>query len=240
MISAEQVRFSILRRVARVIFPRYRFQWPQMAWWDDRAFNDYLVRFGELEGMNAARRWTLYQLVRLTASVPGDTAECGVFEGAGSYLICKASQSHRDHTRTHFMFDSFEGLSTPSAADGTAWTKGNLACALDRAQANLGDFVNLSWHRGWIPEAFVAAEDRTFSFVHVDVDLQQPTRDSIRFFYPRVNNGGIIVCDDYGFTSCPGATQAIDEFLSDKPEQMISLASGGGFLMKGRETAKSS
>jgi len=56
------------------------------------------------------------------------------------------------------------------------------------------------------------------------------------FFYPRLSPGGILVCDDYMFTTCPGATQACDEFMADKPEKMISFASGGGYLIKGIPT----
>jgi O-methyltransferase len=32
--------------------------------------------------------------------------------------------------------------------------------------------------------------------------------------------------------TCPGATKAVDDFLSDKPEKMIVLPCGGGFLIK--------
>ena len=76
------------------------------------------------------------------------------------------------------------------------------------------------------------------SFVHIDVDLYQPTRDSLEFFYPRMNDGGIIIVDDFACSVCPGATRAVEEALSDKPEQMISLSDGGGFLIKGRTTAQ--
>jgi len=38
--------------------------------------------------------------------------------------------------------------------------------------------------------------DKTFLFVHVDVDLYEPTRDSIAFFYPRMNLGAVSLCDD--------------------------------------------
>jgi len=48
----------------------------------------------------------------------------------------------------------------------------------------------------------------------------------------------VIICDDYGFTSCPGATKAIDQFLKNKKEKMISLSGGGGFLIKGTETSE--
>jgi hypothetical protein len=208
-----------------------------MTWWDDPWFNEYLRRFGELRGLNTARRWTLYQLARLADAVPGDTAECGVFQGAGSYLICKANQSSRTRLRTHFLFDSFEGLSRPAVVDGGAWAKGNLACGLDTAKANLREYDRLSWHAGWIPTRFGDVQDRTFSLVHIDVDLFEPTRDSLRFFFPRMSQGGIIVCDDYGFTTCPGATKAVDDYLVDRAEQMVALPCGGGFLIKGCTTA---
>ncbi len=235
--TKREMRFAMLWRLGKRIMPEYRFEWPQLAWWHDEAFNRYLKQFRELDGLNTPRRWMLYQLTRLAGAVHGDTAECGVFEGAGSYLICRSLGEHPGISRTHFIFDSFEGLSAPTMAEGSYWTAGNLTCDLDAVKLNLASVKNISWHKGWIPGRFSDAADRKFCFVHIDVDLYEPTRDSIQFFYPRMNEGGIILCDDYGFTSCPGATRAIEEFLKDKPEKMLALASGGGFLIKGRKTA---
>lgn len=230
-------RFLAFCRVAKWLNPDYRFHRPELAWCDDAQFNDYLRLFNELDGMNTQRRWALLQMIRLVADVPGDTAECGVFAGASSYLICRSSEGGR-YARTHFLFDSFEGLSEPSAPDGNYWRKGSLACSLEIAKENLRTVANTSWHKGWIPDTFEEVAQRTFAFVHIDVDLYQPTRDSVRFFYPRMSKGGIIICDDYGFKSCPGATLAIDEFLTGKPEKMLALPDGGGFLIRGCKTAE--
>ena len=65
----------------------------------------------------------LYQLMRLTEAVPGDTAECGVYKGTSSYLICRVNQEAENYNRLHFGFDSFEGLSEPTGLDGTYWKK---------------------------------------------------------------------------------------------------------------------
>jgi hypothetical protein len=210
-----------------------------MAWWDNQWFNDYLARFNEADGLNSSRRWALYQFTRLIADIPGDTAECGVFEGAGSYAICSAVASHGRTPRQHFVFDSFEGLSQPASFDGDAWRAGDLCRGLDVVRANLASFENVRYHKGWIPEVFqqVESSTSTFALVHIDVDLYQPTLDSIQFFYPRTNPGGLIVCDDYGFTTCPGATQAVDEFLASRREKMVPLPCGGGFMLKGCATA---
>jgi O-methyltransferase len=231
------LRFSALCWIGRILVPKYRFKWPQMEWWDEPAFNEYLARFDEIDGMNTDRRWMLYQLMRLVRDVSGDSAECGVFNGAGSYIICKVTQEDRLHHRTHHLFDSFEGLSRPSEFDGKHWREGDLSCPMKTVTENLSEFNNISIHKGWIPQCFSEVEHKSFCFVHIDVDLYQPTLDSIEFFYPRMNKGGLILCDDYGFTTCPGAKKAINEFLQDKKEKMVSLSGGGGFLIKGTETS---
>jgi O-methyltransferase len=231
------LRFEIVRRLAGLILPQYRFKWPQMAWWDDVFFNDYLKKFNEIDGMNTDRRWMLYQLMRLVYDVPGDTAECGVYNGAGSYLICRVNQGNPSRSRMHFMFDAFSGLPEPSRLDGSHWSAGDMCCDMEIVESNMAEVDNYTICRGWIPNRFAEVNDRRFALVHIDVDLYQPTRDSIEFFYPLMLDRSIIVCDDYGMTSCPGATLAIDEYLQDKPEKMVLLDSGGGFLMKGCPTA---
>jgi len=232
----EDFRFSVARRLMRWLMPSYRLGWPQLAWWHDESFNNYLAKFDELGGLNTARRWMLGQLLRLVVDVPGDTAECGVFEGAGSYLIAM-SHGFRQQARRHHIFDSFEGLSEPQDVDGSYWRRGDMARSFDRISTRLADVPGLVWHRGWIPHTFAEVKNCRFSFVHIDVDLYQPTRDSLSFFYDRLNPGGIIVCDDYQFTTCPGATKAVEEILADKPEKMLTLPSGGGFFIKGTKTA---
>ena len=232
-------RLRLLRLAGALFVPSYRFKWPQLDWWKSEAFNHYLRQFGELGMLNSDRKWMVYQLLRLVANVPGDTAECGVYRGATSYLICCANNQSRGGAKTHHLFDSFEGLSEPGPADGAHWTKGDLRCEMEMVQQALSHFDNLEFHPGWIPERFPDVADRKFSFVHIDVDLAAPTLASMAFFYPRMQAGGIIVCDDYGISTCAGATRAIDEFLTDKPERILSLPDGGGFLIAGVVTGDS-
>jgi hypothetical protein len=230
-------RLAALKRLADAVYPGYRLGYPDLDWWGDPRFDRYLADAGEADGFNAQRRFAVLQLARLVAGVPGDTAECGVFRGAGSRLILAATANGPDGPREHHLFDSFEGLSNPGAEDGEYWRRGDLACSVDSVRAALSEFPGVRFHPGWIPDRFPEVADRRFAFVHVDVDLYQPTRDSVEFFYPRLSPGGILLCDDYGFTTCPGATRAVDEALEGRPERFVSLPDGGGFLIKGTVTA---
>ena len=230
-------RLRLLRFAGKMLVPSYRFKWPQLDWWKNEEFTHYLDRFGELRVLNTDRKWMVHQLLRLVSHLPGDTAECGVFRGATSYLICSANEESQAGDKTHHLFDSFEGLSEPGPADGVHWSKGDLKCGIEHVRKALSDFAKVRFHPGWIPDRFQDVDDRKFSFVHIDVDLAEPTRQSLAFFYPRMEPGGIIVCDDYGQSTSPGATQAVDRFLADKPEKMLMLPEGGGFLMVKTPTA---
>jgi len=232
----ETLGFRLVTKLAKHLVPTYRFTWPELAWFRNPNLNNVLSMFEEAEGFNAHRRLALQQLLRLTSDIPGDTAECGVYKGCGSYIILQANAQSL-FSRVHHIFDSFEGLSKPDEKDGQYWAASDLSISENIVGQNLSEFDHVKLYRGWIPRRFVEVDSHTFSFVHVDVDLYEPTSESIGFFYPRLNKGGIFVCDDYGFLTCPGATAAIDEFLLSKPEKMLTLPGGGGFFIKGCVTS---
>jgi len=123
-------------------------------------------------------------------------------------------------------------LSRPEPIDGEYWKKGDLKASLAMVQKNLSAYGFVEYHKGWIPEKFREVAGQKFCFVHIDVDIYLPTLDSLKFFYPRMVQGGIIVCDDYGFSTCPGAKKAFDEFMREKPEPIIHIPTGQCFVIK--------
>lgn len=233
-------RVQYLAFAGRFLCPEYVFKWPQIDWFEDWKIHEFYKFFPqEKNGYNMDRRWNVIQFLRLIANVPGDTAECGVFEGATSWLILEHAPKWKGKEREHHIFDSFEGCSAPGEYDHPShFHKGILACGEENVRNTLSDYGERAhYYKGWIPERFEEIADRKFAFAHLDVDLYEPTRDSIEFFYPRMPDGAILICDDYGCGTCPGATKAINEFLAYKPEKMLSYASGGGFMIKGIATA---
>ena len=223
----DAVRFLALTKLAGLLVPRYVLTDPEKGWFaDSRFFEDFYAL--EEHDLTADRKYTLRQLLFLVDRVPGDTAECGVYRGASSWFIC---DHFRSSSRTHHAFDSFEGLSEPLDVDGSYWHAGDLREGETIARELLEPY-GARIYKGWIPDRFPEVADRTFAFVHIDVDLYQPTRDSLEFFYPRLEPGGVILLDDHGFTTCPGATRAAEEFMAPRPESIISLTTGQAFILK--------
>jgi hypothetical protein len=96
----------------------------------------------------------------------------------------------------------------------------------------LADYPELTYNVGWIPDVFIGIPQRRYRFVHVDVDLYMPTKASLEFFFPQMVPNGVIVVDDYGFTSWPGAKQAVDELCAAWRVRLISLTTGNAILLK--------
>lgn len=200
------------------------------VWLEDQEFFDYYEKLVGNNYRSADRKFFLDSLLSLVDSLPGDTSECGVYNGASSWLICK---KFAETDKVHHGFDSFQGLSIPLDIDGAYWHKGDLKFNEDIAKANLEKYKDkIKFYKGWIPEKFDEVSSKEFCFVHIDVDLYQPTLDSLCFFYPRMVAGGIILCDDYGFKTCPGAKKAFDDFMKDKKEKIIHVPTGQGFIVK--------
>lgn len=97
-----------------------------------------------------------------------------------------------------------------------------------------------TWHNflqsgyvSWIPQCFSEMADIEFCCVHVDVDLYLPKRDSIEFFYVRLVPGGILLCNDYGYHTCPGSKKVFNDFVieNDLP-QVGHLPTGQGFVIR--------
>lgn len=228
---SEWHRFYLAEKLCERIYPKYKFSEFGRTFLDDAEFLQEYVAVTGGEGFHCLdRKYALKGLVQLTRDIPGDTIECGVFKGASSYFICKAVAGSG---KTHHLCDSFCGLSEPTAEDGAYWSKGDLSAQRRQVEHTLRGFTDLAFHEGWIPGCFAGLEDAAFSFAHIDVDLFQPTLDSLRFVYPRMRPGGVILFDDYGFSTCQGAAKAVDLFVKETGrEPLIPLPTGQAFLLR--------
>ena len=75
---------------------------------------------------------------------------------------------------------------------------------------------------GFIPECFVKVPvDLRFSFVLLDVDNYEPTRDSLAWIWPRMNCNGILALDDFYPRHDGEASLAIKEFLRQADDYHI-------------------
>lgn len=173
----------------------------------------------------AAEQFVVHSVARAYGQVPGDFAEVGVFQGCSARLICDAKGDKPLH-----LFDTFEGLPAPSEKDRGVHEAGWFACSLESVQEYLRGYPNVHYYKGLFPQSAAGLEANRFAFVHLDVDLYESTLESLKFFYPRMPPGGVILSHDYSLLS--GVKQAFEEFCRDKTERPVELPSTLCMLIK--------
>lgn len=153
----------------------------------------------------------------------GNTAECGVYNGDNSVFINKYWPD-----RTLCLFDTFEGFSDQDIAyDSDAFCEFKSGYFVNnpfktdtpdslmkivKTRMPYPDRVEI--HKGYFPESAGGIEDR-FCFVSLDMDLYQPQLEGLRFFWNKMEEGGVILLHDYFHPLLPGVKKAVADFESE-------------------------
>ena len=178
--------------------------------------------------------FNLYSAMQATRKIPGDIAELGVYKGGSALLLCET----KNEDKTLHLFDTFEGLPKEQSIDvkfnrgkqTDTFKEGEYAASLESVKHYLKNYKNVTFHKGFFPQSATGLEEKKFSFVHLDADLYQSTKDGLAFFYPRMSKGGIIISHDYPYAE--GVRRAFTEFFSDKPEIVLGLLTKQALVVK--------
>ncbi len=142
------------------------------------------------------------------SEMSGYFAEFGVCQGGSLELLAKLYPK-----RLIYGLDGFNGLPKPGKQD--LHTEGEFALSdveFKNLERVFGGYPNVEILKGYSPDVFETIKEVEFAFVHIDVDLYESVRGALDFFWPRLQEGGILIFDDYGFPTTPGAKKAVDEW----------------------------
>ena len=68
--------------------------------------------------------------------------------------------------------------------------------------------------------------------MNIDLNLHDPIRGAIDYFYPRLAKGGVFVLDDYGSLVWPGAMKAGNDGAAAFSQTLIPLSSGQAVIVR--------
>lgn len=204
---------------------------PIHLWDEDEEFKVIFTQISPHTLVDKPRCFMLYQVLQHALSVSGDMAEVGVYKGGTARLLGLVAQK-KGSNKEISIFDTFSGMPVTDPTKDMHREGDFSDVVLAQVKTLLADLPNVKIYPGFFPESAGAIEQKTFSFVHVDVDIYQSVLDCCKFFYPRLRSGGVMVFDDYGFRSCPGAKMAVDEFFSGTKERPIYLSTGQAMVIK--------
>ncbi len=167
---------------------------------------------------------THYEIFKKIIKVDGDILEFGVFKGNSLIRFATFRDMYSLNKKIH-GFDIFgkfpiqknnednKFIDKFEKESGEGISLENLKYFLKKKKIN-----NISLYKGNIAKTldnFLKENKKIkISFLHIDVDVYEPTKIILDKLYDRVEKKGIILFDDYSIIE--GETRAVDEFFLNK------------------------
>lgn len=182
----------------------YEFYKGREVWAEWRSDKDYYIK----------------KLLRSVEDVGGVAVELGVYRGHSAEIIANNTDKRL------FLFDTFEGLpegQEPSGHD-TSDT------SVQKVKEKISGEVKIM--QGDVKKTVRKFDDKP-GFAHFDLDHFKPTLKALKNLYSKAMPNAIFLFDEYGDREWEEhEREAVDQFLKDKPEEVISLKTGQGFFIK--------
>lgn len=173
-----------------------------------------------------------FDMAKKYADYPGVYCECGV--GAGAQIIAMGAGAPN---KTIYALDSYEGIPLPSNKDDQMpgiqmLSKTEQALLPDPGKqvlvssgataVPLKDVVNhiknsgvkidkIYFIQGWFEETLPEFDCPPISILRLDGDLYNSTYVCLKYLYPKVIKGGLIIIDDI---QLPGCKAAVDDYFN--------------------------
>ena len=166
-----------------------------------------------------------YELYKSISNLPGDVFELGVYKAASLVRLATFRASmENDFSRKIVGFDAFgkfptQGVSLDEDLEfienfEAAGGEGLNVDEVESVMSSKG-FSNIHLRKGNVMDSLPVYLDENphtrIAFLHLDMDVKEPTAYALDQLFSRMVPGGLIVLDDYN--SVQGATDAVDEFI---------------------------
>lgn len=157
--------------------------------------------------------------------------ECGVADGFSAFIALREITGNKKTVNSFSMhlYDSWGVMKKEHLFEnesGIAGFRSNNN--IETAKKNLDEFKdNTVYHKGYIPNTLDNSDAPTnIIYLHIDLNSEKSTSETLDFFYPKISSGGIILFDDYGLKEFESTRKLVDKFFSDKPGIHLKFPTG--------------
>lgn len=169
-----------------------------------------------------------YELFKMSAEVPGAIIECGVFKGASLARFAMFRKLF-DQTESKRLigFDTFGKFPETTFVPDQSIRKRFVDTAGEQSISSLqmlevlkykGIEENLELVTGDITKTLPAYVKKNpnlkISLLNLDTDIYEPAVTILKYLFPLISKGGILILDDYAMF--PGETKAVDEYFKGR------------------------
>ena len=171
--------------------------------------------------------------------IQGDLVECGVWRGGSMAAAAKTLLANDDTNRTLWLYDTFDGMSEPTDQDVDFMGQSAEALLeqqdrddaesvwcyspLDQVKTAMADtgypMEKVRFVEGRVEDTLPVRIPDRIGLLRLDTDWYESTRCELKYLFPKLVPGGVLIVDDYGHWE--GCRRAVDEYLEENNIAMM-------------------
>lgn len=208
----------------------------------DSDFGRAYDRAVKAEGVDHSIQWRLHILfwaAKTAIRLSGDFVECGVNKAHCSTAIMTYLNWNKSHgSRKYYLMDTFCGLvdslvsEEEKALGRVEMFKDYYSECYEIAKKNVEEFNDVVFIRGPIPDTLQENPSQQIAFMHIDMNCAAPEVAAVRYFWPKIQTGGVVVLDDYAYHGYRPQKEAMDALGKELGFTVASLPTGQGLIIK--------
>lgn len=159
-------------------------------------------------------------------NISGAVGEAGVYRGEFAKHINSLFAD-----RTCYLFDTFDGFADcdieKEELDSLVEAEHLRATSQELVYNKMPNKEKIVIRKGIFPKTTAEGiNDDHFVFVNLDMDLYQPTLEGLKYFYPKMSEGGVILIHDYFTEVYPNIEKAVNDFEKEHQIRLKKLPIG--------------
>ena len=99
-------------------------------------------------------------------------------------------------------------------------------------QARFKDYPQVKLIKGFVPQSFELGMPNSLAYMHIDMNNYKGELAVLDVFFDKVVSGGIIILDDYEWSSYREQKQKEDQWFDKKKYRIFPLPTGQGLIIK--------
>lgn len=202
-------------------------------------FNGFIISDDRRVFNKMIARTLLYNQIK---DIPGDVVECGVFKGSGFYTFLKLKNIMNPNSVKKVVgfdfFDTHDLIKTiKNVQDKEAMSTLFDGRNFNHEESFLNTFKTEILNNGFFEHDFelvqgdVSITTREYvnknpgfkiSLLYMDLDLEEPTYQTLNNLWENITIGGMVVFDEYGYNKW-SESKGVDRFLKEHNLKIKSL-----------------
>jgi hypothetical protein len=192
---------------------------------------DFIEAMGTLaeDPVLRARIWRVYTLcwaAKSCMSVDGDFLDIGCYDGKTVSVMSRYCRFSEQDVKKYWLFDMFEDPPEESRKVGHGPE------LFHQVRSMFPDEARFKIVKGPVPGSMMGNLPDRIAFAQIDLNAAEPELAALELIFDRMQAGGMIVFDDFGFSRYRETHDLEVRFMRDKGLSILESPTGQGIFIK--------